>query len=175
MNMASFNAAGSFTRRFLIIVSIAGLLSACASKQTQPEEPIEPKVIAKPDVVATPFDEAATRVVDEPVAMSLETVFYFDFDSSQLKSGTRAALDAQAAALRNRSSAIRLEGHADERGTREYNLALGERRAKAIADYLAIQGVSRSRIEVVSYGEERPVSLRSDESGWSMNRRVELK
>lgn len=173
--MASFNAAGSLCKRIIIVTAVAGLLGACASKQTQPEEPVEPTVIQEPETVATPIDEAPTQVVEEPVAIPLETVFYFEFDSSQLQPGTRAALDAQAGALRNSSSPIRLEGHADERGTREYNLALGERRAKAVADYLAIQGVSRSRIEVVSYGEERPVSLRSDEQGWAMNRRVELK
>ncbi|MBT8138423.1 MAG: peptidoglycan-associated lipoprotein Pal [Gammaproteobacteria bacterium] len=173
--MATFIKAGSSIKRVLFVTAVAAVLSACASKQTQPEPVEEPTVVQEPEVVATPIDRAPTRVVEEPVPASLETVFYFDFDSSQLKTGARAALDAQAAYLRNTSTAIRLEGHADERGTREYNLALGERRAKAVADYLAIQGVSRSRIEVVSYGEERPISLRSDESGWSMNRRVELK
>ena len=68
-----------------------------------------------------------------------------------------------------------LEGHADERGSREYNLALGERRAKAIANYLILQGIDRSRIETVSYGEERPAALGSDEESWSRNRRVELR
>ena len=87
----------------------------------------------------------------------------------------RASLDAQAVALRNSNVAIVLEGHADERGSREYNLALGERRAKAVADYLAIQGISRSRIEVVSFGEERPVALRSNSEDYALNRRVELK
>jgi peptidoglycan-associated lipoprotein len=108
-------------------------------------------------------------------AADLASVFYFEYDQSSLTSAARAALDAQAAALRSGASSIRLEGHADERGSREYNLALGERRAKAVADYLAIQGVSRSRVEVVSYGEERPVSLRSDDSAYRLNRRVELK
>ena len=67
-----------------------------------------------------------------------------------------------------------LEGHADERGTRAYNLALGERRANSVARYLVIQGVNRSQIESMSYGEERPLSLSRDDNGWSRNRRVEL-
>ena len=105
----------------------------------------------------------------------LQYVFYFDYDQSQLAPETRAALDAQAAILRNQNSLVRLEGHADERGTPEYNLALGERRAKAIAEYLVLQGVDRTRIETVSYGEERPASLGQDEESYRLNRRVELK
>ena len=107
--------------------------------------------------------------------LDLESVFYFDFDQDNLTMKTRNALDAQVSFLRNGSSNIRLEGHADERGSREYNLALGESRAKAVADYLVIQGISRSRIDMVSYGEEQPVSLESSESAYKLNRRVELK
>jgi len=105
----------------------------------------------------------------------LTYVFYFDFDQSTLSEETRAQLDAQANALRRTSAPVRLEGHADERGTREYNLALGERRANAIKEYLVLQGIDRARIEVVSYGEERPVSVGQDEDSWARNRRVELK
>jgi peptidoglycan-associated lipoprotein len=106
----------------------------------------------------------------------LQYVFYFDYDQSQLSEETRMALDAQAAVLRNQSSGtIRLEGHGDERGTPEYNLALGERRAKAIANYLILQGIDRSRIETVSYGEERPAALGQDEDSYQRNRRVELR
>ncbi len=105
----------------------------------------------------------------------LQTVFYFDFDQSALSPETRAALDAQANVLRNQRGVVRLEGHADERGSREYNLALGERRAKAIANYLILQGIDRSRIETVSYGEERPAALGQDEASWARNRRVELR
>ena len=77
--------------------------------------------------------------------------------------------------LKNSTAKIRLEGHADERGTREYNMALGERRANAVANYLIINGVARYRIETVSYGEEQPVVNASNESAWNQNRRVELK
>jgi peptidoglycan-associated lipoprotein len=115
------------------------------------------------------------RLRAEQGAGGLQFVFYFDFDQSQLNPELRAALDAQAAVLRNSTAPVRLEGHADERGTREYNLALGERRAKAIAQYLILQGVDRSRVETVSYGEERPAALGEDEASWARNRRVELK
>ena len=158
----------------LLAVGLVTFLAACGSNQTQDSDFDEPAPADSTDTVATGIDDSDTASTSD-VVEPLETVFYFDFDESTLTSATRAALDAQAAALRNSSSAIRLEGHADERGSREYNLALGERRAKAVADYLAIQGVSRSRIEVVSYGEERPVSLRSDDAAWAQNRRVELK
>jgi peptidoglycan-associated lipoprotein len=92
-----------------------------------------------------------------------------------LSADTRAALDAQIEVLRNANTKVRLEGHADERGTREYNMALGERRANAVANYLIINGIERYRVETVSYGEERPVNTSSTDSAWSENRRVELK
>lgn len=111
---------------------------------------------------------------DEPMA-DLESVFYFEFDSSSLTSEARTDLDAQIARLRDSVGTIRLEGHADERGTREYNIALGERRAQAVADYMVLNGISRFRIETVSYGEERPLSFGQGESAWAENRRVELK
>jgi len=102
------------------------------------------------------------------------TVFYFDFDKSELRAEVRSQLQEQASMLQNRSGVVRLEGHCDERGTREYNMALGERRAKAIANYLASLGVPSSQIETVSYGEEKPAAMGHDEGAWSLNRRVEL-
>lgn len=174
MKTSTSNAIINMFKNAVLLVVLSGLLTACASNQSQDSDGSQ--AVEEPTAVVTPIDQAETQDLGgSDTAVDLETVFYFDFDQSVLTSSTRAALDAQAAALRGGSSAVRLEGHADERGTREYNLALGERRAKAIADYLAIQGVSRSRIEVVSYGEERPVSLRSDEEAYSLNRRVELK
>ena len=100
----------------------------------------------------------------------------FTVDQSGLRPDAISILKAQADWLKEKKFLpITIEGHADEQGTREYNLALGERRAKAVADYLAIQGISRARIEVVSYGEERPVALRSNAEDYALNRRVELK
>lgn len=108
-------------------------------------------------------------------AGGVATVFYFDFDKATLKPEARAALNIHAQRLRANPVRIRLEGHADERGTREYNMALGERRANAVKEYLVLQGVDPSLIEVVSYGEERPAALGSDEASYALNRRVEMK
>tara|TARA_B100000768_G_scaffold54042_1_gene52546 strand:+ start:6178 stop:6705 length:528 start_codon:yes stop_codon:yes gene_type:complete len=114
--------------------------------------------------------EAAAESVN-----SADTVFYFAFDKAVLSDDSRAALIENAQFLMSNPRAVRLEGHADERGTREYNMALGERRANAVKDFMILQGVSGSMIEVVSYGEERAASFGSNAAAWSMNRRVELK
>ncbi|OMH38773.1 peptidoglycan-associated lipoprotein Pal [Motiliproteus sp. MSK22-1] len=108
--------------------------------------------------------------------MSLTSVFYFDFDQAVVRAEAFADLSAHAKFLvDNPSQLVVLEGHADERGTREYNMALGERRAKAISRYLTVQGVSNSQIEIVSYGEERPAVIGHSEDAWGQNRRVEIK
>ncbi|MDO6562566.1 peptidoglycan-associated lipoprotein Pal [Amphritea sp. 1_MG-2023] len=107
---------------------------------------------------------------------SLATIFYFDFDQTQVKAEAAAALRGHAKYLvANPSATVVLEGHADERGTREYNMALGERRAQAIARVLTVNGVSSSQIELVSFGEEKPVVMGHNDSSWAQNRRVELK
>lgn len=104
------------------------------------------------------------------------TVFYFDFDKSIVRPESREALTKHAQYLvANPDARVVLEGHADERGTREYNMALGERRAKAISRYLTIQGVAASQIESVSFGEEVPVAFGHDNSSWEQNRRVEIR
>jgi len=103
------------------------------------------------------------------------TVFYFDFDVAEFKAEDRETLTYHAQDLAgDPGRRIRLEGHADERGTREYNLALGERRANGILNYLIVNGASRGQIEVVSYGEERPAQMGQGESAYAMNRRVEI-
>ena len=168
----------SIVKKSLFLAIVVSLLTACASTKQQEADAAaaaEAEAAAAAAAVASAADDAASVEVSIDTAVNLESVFYFEYDQSSLTSAARAALDAQASALRDTADSVRLEGHADERGSREYNLALGKRRAKAVADYLAIQGVSRSRVEVVSYGEERPISLRSDDSAYSLNRRVELK
>ena len=104
-----------------------------------------------------------------------QTVFYFDFDIAEFRGADRETLTYHARDLyANPSKRLRLEGQADERGTREYNLALGERRANSILNYLIVNGASRSQIEVVSYGEERPAMTGQSESVYNRNRRVEV-
>ncbi len=107
-------------------------------------------------------------------ARGLKTI-YFDFDKYNLRDDARRQLDANADILRNNSDMnIVIEGHCDERGTDEYNLALGERRAQAAREYLVRLGIDASRVNVISYGEERPVAPGHDEESWALNRRGEF-
>ena len=110
------------------------------------------------------------------MAAPAQRVVYFDYDSFVIKDEFKGLLDGHAKVL-SRESAKRMviEGHTDERGGREYNLALGQKRAEAVAKSLALLGVPESRIEAVSFGEERPAVAGADESAWSRNRRAELK
>ena len=109
-------------------------------------------------------------------ALQRDNVIYFPYDGYDIQGQYADLLDAHASYLRERPSVkVLIEGHADERGTPEYNIALGERRAKAVQRYLVLQGVSPAQLELVSYGEERPVATGSDESSWAQNRRVELR
>lgn len=107
---------------------------------------------------------------------ALGTVIYFDFDSSEVRSQDQDLVAGHAIQMNDNSYAsVRLQGHADERGSREYNIGLGERRAQAVRQMLMIQGVKASQIQTVSFGEERPVSMGSSESDYAQNRRVEIK
>ena len=122
----------------------------------------------------TGIDEmSAAGDIGAPAA-DLSRVFY-DFDSFRLSPDTREALKGNASWLQdNPSSTIQIEGHCDERGTAEYNLALGERRANAAMDYLINLGVDSSRLSIISYGEERPLDPATNESSWAQNRRSEF-
>lgn len=132
-----------------------------SSAQTRPAEPSD--------------GLTATQRAERDRALATR-VFYFEFDKSDLSAEARAALVHHANNLKaNPNMRVRLEGHADERGTREYNLALGERRAQAIERYLQVQGVAASQLETVSYGEERPADTGTTEASYSRNRRVEMK
>ena len=107
------------------------------------------------------------------LAQAASDTIFFETDSHDIDPEDRAILDSQAAWLvANPSVRVTIEGHCDERGTREYNLALGERRANAAANYLAARGVDASRMTVISYGKERPVALGSDAASWAQNRRA---
>lgn len=157
-------------RTLLSLFTLVGFLAACSSNPTtEPEPSPEPA----PVVAETP-DPVDTTPADPYDSVNVDTVFYFEFDQSILTAEARAALTVHAQILANTSMSIRLEGHADERGSREYNMALGERRANAVRDFLVLQGVSSSQIETVSYGEEQPAEVGSYDASWAKNRRVEL-
>ncbi len=117
----------------------------------------------------------AQRLAEEARLRAI-TTFYFEFDKSDLDAEARNALVVHANDLKaNPNRRVRLEGHADERGTREYNLALGERRSQAVERYLQVQGVSANQMEVITYGEEMPADTGTTEAAYSKNRRVEMK
>src|SRR6056300_1676810 len=111
----------------------------------------------------------------ETKAIFTNATVYFEFDKFNLNSKSLQTLKSAVAAMQdNPSIKITISGHADERGTREYNLALGQRRAEAVRDYFAVNGISNNRIIVKSFGEERPLSSGSDESSYAKNRRAEI-
>lgn len=114
-------------------------------------------------------------VTGGPAASSAERTIYFEYDSAEIPAEARPVIEAHARFLiDNPAATVTLEGHADERGTREYNIALGERRADAVRRLMNAFGVVPTRIRVVSYGEERPAVLSHDEAGYARNRRVEI-
>ena len=143
----------------LAAVLLAALaMSACANKQAA--DSLASAGVARPGSQQDFVVNVGDRV-------------FFESDSTELSSQARSTLEKQAQWLRNyRTYAFTIEGHADERGTREYNIALGARRAQAVRDYLLARGVEASRMRTVSYGKERPVAVCNDISCWSQNRRA---
>jgi peptidoglycan-associated lipoprotein len=113
--------------------------------------------------------------LDDPAGVLAARTIYFEFDSSEVPESERTTIEAHARYLSEHSGAlITLEGHADERGSREYNIALGERRADAVRQLMTLLGATNPQIRAVSYGEERPATDGHDESAWQLNRRVEI-
>ena len=158
------------------MTAIALSLGACA-KRTPPPETAPPVEQAPP--VTDPTDPNSLEVVELPalqadlVAKAGSDTVYFGTDEYSLDQATQATLAAQARWLiANPNVRASIEGHADERGTREYNQALGERRANAARDFLVAQGVPTSRLVVTSWGKERPVAQGSNEEAWAQNRRA---
>ena len=128
---------------------------------------------AKPvESFTTPLNSGIMAGSQEDLVVNVGDRVFFDFDKFHVDREDRATLDKQAAWLKaNPSVSITVEGHADERGTREYNLALGERRANSVKDYLISLGVNPARVKTISYGKERPVAVGSTNAAWAQNRR----
>jgi len=170
------------TWRLLLALAFAFSISACKTTAPEPEvapaETVEPApVVEEATTVAAPDprDYSDVRNFDNSESLLSKRVVYFDFDKSDVKAEYRDIVAAHAAYVSSHGSArVTLEGHADERGTREYNLGLGERRGNAVSGLLSAAGAMGGQIDVVSYGEERPVCRVSDEDCWSQNRRVEI-
>jgi len=159
----------------LLLASATGL-AACAKKapETLPPEPVQTTFpITQPTPQVQPTGPAVGTQGHFAAAVGSSTTIYFDTDRYNVDTQDAAALQAQAQYFsRYPQITFTIEGHADERGTREYNLALGERRANAAKAYLVSLGVDGNRISVVSFGKERPVALASNESAWAQNRRA---
>lgn len=113
--------------------------------------------------------------LNDPTSLLANRVFYFGFDSSEIQEEDRSSVEAHGDYLaKHPDMTVTLEGHTDERGSREYNLALGERRADAVRSLILLMGASKDQVQVVSYGEERPAVDGHDEEAWRLNRRVEI-
>lgn len=172
------------TKLALVILALSGLAACSSSSEdvdTANNEVMETESEAERTArLAREREEAAraraAQAEERAMRSALATrVFYFDFDVAEFRPADRDVLTFHARDLAaNPSKRIRLEGHADERGTREYNLALGERRANGILNFLIVNGASRSQIETVSYGEERPTDRGTTEAAYQRNRRVEI-
>ena len=161
-------------QRILAIVAATFLLAACetASQVSGDSASTSASNTASSSSASSASSSAADKTPAEKLAQVGDTV-NFDFDSAELTVSARSTLNRQAAFLNlNPDLMIVIEGHADERGTREYNLALGERRATAVRDYLVAKGINSARVRTVSFGKERPAVAGSDEDAWAKNRRA---
>ena len=174
------NAPASRIARTLILAALASAVAVGCSKKVKETPPTDTG--ASTGTTTTPVDDGGATRPGAYGPSDLDTdaclrnrVVYFDLDQDALKPEFQAAMACHAKYLRDRPTArLRLEGNADERGSREYNLGLGERRGNAVSSALQASGGSASQQTVVSYGEERPVCNEGGESCWSQNRRVEL-
>ena len=184
---------GKFRLAPAALVAVVAL-AACSKKQPPPPPAPDPAPVqntdslerarrdslareqARRDSIARAEAEAARlRAEREAMLRTLTQTVYFEFDSDALSDQARSLLDAKIGILNaNAGVRIRVAGHADERGSDTYNMALGQRRAAAAKRYLSQRGIGADRIEVISYGEERPAAQGHDEAAWSQNRRAEF-
>jgi peptidoglycan-associated lipoprotein len=161
-------------QRLLAICAVAFLFAACETASNVAGDSASGS--SSSSATAAGAGSGSTVAVQMSDAEKLAQVgnsVYFGFDSSELTAKAQAILDRQAAFLNvNPTMVVIIEGHADERGTREYNLALGDRRAVAVRDYLLANGLNAARVRTVSYGKERPAVSGSNEESWAKNRRA---
>ncbi len=176
-------------------LAAAALLVGCASSVKLADTPVETRtatpvgatagsVARTPGASTTAAPQSSVATVNltqpgggaTPSAMQIARIVYFDFDSFVIKDEFRPVVEGHAKTMTsNQQRRMVVEGHTDDRGSREYNLALGQKRAEAVAKTLALLGAGAQQVEAVSFGEERPAAQGSDESAWAKNRRAELK
>jgi peptidoglycan-associated lipoprotein len=164
--------------RIVFVALLSSLLAACGSSPKKDDTPqAEPPPNQLPSGETAPLETEVDPNASplDSVMLPAERMVYFEYDQSDVRTQDRPILEGHAAFLNaNPDVVVRLEGHADERGSREYNLALGERRAMAIARFLNILGVGNQQMQTFSYGEENPLAVGSNESAYQQNRRVEF-
>ena len=188
----------NFDTRILVLSALAAAaLAGCSSTPlTDTSAPVETRTpvtasgagaTPSPGATASGTPQSRVTTVDlaaqnaaaaaaAAAAVSAQRVVYFDFDSFSIKDEFKPAIDGHAKLLSsNRTKRIKIEGHTDERGGSEYNLALGQKRAEAVAKSLELLGVADQQVEAVSFGKERPAAVGHDEDAWAKNRRAELK
>lgn len=173
-------------RNVALYLAIAALAAGCASKETRTDAPVtdrsagvsQPSPTTPPASTTRPAPQtpvAGNPLRDPSNILSKRSVF-FDYDSNVVKDQYKDLVQAHSRYMGDkRDSKIRIEGNCDERGSREYNLALGQRRAESVKKMMTVLGVSDGRIETISYGEEKPMAQGHDESAWSQNRRADIK
>ena len=159
-----------FLRNKFNFIMVVMFLASCSSMNVTEEQVYSGNV-----KTVKASSSTSNNINYDSMAVFANATVYFEFDKSNLTSKSIQTLKSAVNALNENSSImITLYGHADERGTREYNLALGQRRAEAVSDYFVLNGISKDRITVRSYGEERPLASGQDEESYSKNRRVEI-
>jgi len=171
-------------KRVFLALTLAAALAGCASGVKLDDVPVDDRAGTAVAPGTGPGGGASSRGVQPvqadpsaatgPGPANVSRIVYFDYDSYVVKPEFQSVIDAHARYLRSNNRNIVIEGHTDERGGREYNLALGQRRSEAVRRALGLLGVPDSRIEAVSFGEEKPATQGGDESAWSQNRRAEI-
>ena len=173
-------------KKAALYVAVAVLGAACASKEVQQQAPavsdrstpVAPVASASRSTTSpTTIPMITGNPLRDPSNILSKRSVYFDFDSNQVKDEYQGMVQAHSRYMASdkRDSRIRIEGNCDERGSREYNLALGQRRAESVKKVMTVLGVSDGRIETTSYGEEKPMAPGHDEASWAQNRRADIK
>ena len=173
-------------KNLAIVLIAAAALAGCASKETRTDTPVadrstgvsQPSASTSPGSTTRPQQPStvAGNPLRDPNNILSKRSVYFEYDSNAVKDEYRGMVQAHSRYLGDkRDQRIRIEGNCDERGSREYNLALGQRRAESVKKVMTVLGVSDGRIETISYGEEKPMAQGHDEQSWSQNRRADIK
>jgi peptidoglycan-associated lipoprotein len=171
-------------KKIVMSIAMAALVAACGSQEVKKDVPVADRTTpttqpTKPTTSTTsPTTQPAITAnpLTDPKNILSKRSVYFDFDSNVVKDEFRGLVQSHAKYMVDRKdSRIRVEGNCDERGSREYNLALGQRRAESVKKVMTVLGVQEGRIETVSFGEEKPASAGHDETAWAQNRRGDIK